>query len=78
MKLRTAILILTLGVTSATTTIAQDQGSSPQPSMALATPGFHHLHLNSTNPEAAIDFYVKNFTSTSKSKRIKSCRPEVD
>ena len=67
MKLRTAILILTLGVTSATTTIAQDQGSSLQPSTALATPGFHHLHLNSTNPEAAIDFYVKNFPSTSKS-----------
>ena len=35
------------------------QGSSP-------TPGFHHLHLNSINPEAAIDFYTKAFPSTSK------------
>jgi catechol 2,3-dioxygenase-like lactoylglutathione lyase family enzyme len=31
----------------------------------LATPGFHHLHLNSVNPEAAIAFYVKQFPSTS-------------
>ena len=29
-------------------------------------PAFHHLHLNSVNPEAAIEFYVKAFPSTSK------------
>jgi catechol 2,3-dioxygenase-like lactoylglutathione lyase family enzyme len=34
---------------------------------ALAPPGFHHLHLNSTSPDAAIAFYVKEFTTTSKS-----------
>ena len=33
---------------------------------ALPAPSFHHLHLNSVNPEAAIDFYVKAFPSTSK------------
>ena len=27
----------------------------------LPTPGFHHLHLNSGDPEAAIDFYVRQF-----------------
>jgi len=32
----------------------------------LATPGFHHLHLNSVDPDAAIDFYVRHFPSTSK------------
>jgi len=32
----------------------------------LGTPGFHHLHLNSTNPDAAIDFYTRQFPSTSK------------
>jgi catechol 2,3-dioxygenase-like lactoylglutathione lyase family enzyme len=32
----------------------------------LAAPTFHHLHLNSVNPEAAIEFYVKAFPSTSK------------
>jgi catechol 2,3-dioxygenase-like lactoylglutathione lyase family enzyme len=34
---------------------------------ALPAPGFHHLHLNSVNPDKAIDFYVKSFPSTSKS-----------
>jgi catechol 2,3-dioxygenase-like lactoylglutathione lyase family enzyme len=32
----------------------------------LAAPTFHHLHLNSINPEAAIEFYTKAFPSTSK------------
>jgi catechol 2,3-dioxygenase-like lactoylglutathione lyase family enzyme len=32
----------------------------------LPPPRFHHLHLNSTNPEAAIDFYTKAFPATSK------------
>jgi catechol 2,3-dioxygenase-like lactoylglutathione lyase family enzyme len=29
-------------------------------------PGFHHLHLNSVNPSAAIDFYVRQFPTTMK------------
>jgi catechol 2,3-dioxygenase-like lactoylglutathione lyase family enzyme len=29
-------------------------------------PGFHHLHLNATDPEAAIDFYTRAFASTRK------------
>src|SRR5437867_12163863 len=32
----------------------------------LPAPGFHHLHLNSVNPAAAIDFYTREFASTSK------------
>jgi len=32
----------------------------------LPAPGFHHLHLNSVDPSAAIDFYVRQFESTSK------------
>src|SRR5271155_2318624 len=32
-----------------------------------AAPAVHHLHLNSVDPEAAIDFYFKQFPSTSKS-----------
>jgi catechol 2,3-dioxygenase-like lactoylglutathione lyase family enzyme len=27
----------------------------------LAPPGFHHLHLNSVDPDAAVDFYVRQF-----------------
>lgn len=30
----------------------------------LPTPGFHHLHLNSVNPEAAIAFYVRQFPTS--------------
>ena len=33
----------------------------------LPAPSFHHLHLNSVNPGAAIAFYVKEFLTTSKS-----------
>jgi len=33
---------------------------------ALPMPGFHHLHLNSTNPETAAAWYAKEFPSTSK------------
>jgi len=40
-------------------------GLPAQPA-ALPTPGFHHLHLNSINPEAAIEFYTKQFPTTSK------------
>jgi catechol 2,3-dioxygenase-like lactoylglutathione lyase family enzyme len=32
----------------------------------LPTPGFHHLHLNSVDPDAAIEFYKAQFPSTSK------------
>lgn len=32
----------------------------------LPTPGFHHLHLNSADPDAAIGFYLRQFPSTSK------------
>ena len=41
---------------------AQSKGQ-PDP---LPAPGFHHLHLNSVDPDAAIDFYTKEFPSTSK------------
>jgi catechol 2,3-dioxygenase-like lactoylglutathione lyase family enzyme len=32
----------------------------------LGTPGFHHLHLNSVDPDAAIDWYVRQFASCSR------------
>ncbi len=36
-------------------------------SQALPPPGFHHLHLNSIDPDKAIDFYTRQFPSTKKS-----------
>jgi catechol 2,3-dioxygenase-like lactoylglutathione lyase family enzyme len=32
----------------------------------LAPPNFHHLHLNSVDPDRAIDFYKRQFPSTAK------------
>src|SRR5215831_17076935 len=33
---------------------------------SLPAPSFHHLHLNSVNPDAAIAYYAREFPSTSK------------
>jgi catechol 2,3-dioxygenase-like lactoylglutathione lyase family enzyme len=34
----------------------------------LEAPGFHHLHLNSVDPDAAIDFYVRQFPRSSRTR----------
>ncbi|HEV7662815.1 MAG TPA: VOC family protein [Chloroflexota bacterium] len=34
--------------------------------MSLAPPAFHHLHLNSVDPDAAIDFYTAQFPTTTR------------
>src|SRR5262245_60313970 len=34
----------------------------------LPAPSFHHLHLNSVDPDAAIGFYTRQFPSTSRSR----------
>ncbi len=34
----------------------------------LPAPGFHHLRLNSVDPDAAIDFYVRQFPTSSKTR----------
>jgi len=44
----------------------QAAGTQAQPSNP-PVPGFHHLHLNSMNPDAAIAFYTKEFPTTSRS-----------
>src|SRR5690348_1130019 len=42
-------------------------GASPRAqSDVLPAPSFHHLHLNSTNPDTAAAWYAKEFPSTSK------------
>jgi len=42
-------------------------GSAAMAQVPLAEPGFHHVHLNSVDPEAAIDFYTRQFPSAVKS-----------
>lgn len=54
---------LMLVVLGAGATLGGVARQPPQP--PLLAPGFHHLHLNSVNPEAAIAFYTAQFPSTS-------------
>jgi catechol 2,3-dioxygenase-like lactoylglutathione lyase family enzyme len=61
MKTRGALAVTTILMVLSALSIAQSPDST-----TLPPPGFHHLHLNSTNPEAAIDYYPKLFPSTSK------------
>jgi len=50
-----------------TTLALSDQSPAPGQTAMLPPPGFHHLHLNSVDPDAAIDFYTRQFATTSKS-----------
>ena len=58
MNTRSSSLMLMLAALFSTSAMGQ--------SNMLPPPGFHHLHLNSVDPDAAIDFYVRQFASTSK------------
>jgi catechol 2,3-dioxygenase-like lactoylglutathione lyase family enzyme len=62
LKISTVIFATILGVLFAPRANSQSTGTDA----ALPAPGFHHLHLNSVNPDAAIDFYMKEFPSTTK------------
>jgi catechol 2,3-dioxygenase-like lactoylglutathione lyase family enzyme len=57
--MRMKAFLLAAGVAAGLATVAA------QPA-ALPAPGFHHLHLNSMNPETAAAWYAKEFPSTSK------------
>jgi len=40
-------------------------GVNPVAGQSMPSPGFHHLHLNSVDPDGAIRFYAREFPSTS-------------
>jgi hypothetical protein len=48
------------------TALIAASGASAAEQAQLPPPGFHHLHLNSVDPAAAMAYYVKEFPSTSK------------
>jgi catechol 2,3-dioxygenase-like lactoylglutathione lyase family enzyme len=58
-------LILRATAAAAAMTLGASAQTVPPPA-ALEAPVFHHLHLNATDPEAAIAFYTRQFPSTSK------------
>jgi catechol 2,3-dioxygenase-like lactoylglutathione lyase family enzyme len=47
------------------TAIALSWGGHPAAGQTMPPPVFHHLHLNSVDPDAAIRFYARQFPSTS-------------
>jgi catechol 2,3-dioxygenase-like lactoylglutathione lyase family enzyme len=62
------ITVTSLMLVLAGTPGALGGGAQPLPQSAqLPKPGFHHLHLNSVNPDAAVAFYARLFPSTSRS-----------
>ncbi len=56
----------TLGLAFTAAALTLGVGLASAAETALPPPGFHHLQLNSVDPDAAIGFYVKEFPSTSK------------
>ncbi|HTE43056.1 MAG TPA: hypothetical protein VK629_19690 [Steroidobacteraceae bacterium] len=61
MKFRAYCVRTAVALALATLPIVAAAQSTPLP-----TPEFHHLHLNSMNPEAAIDVYTRLFASATK------------
>lgn len=55
-----------MGLRAGTVILALTFFGQPDTGSRLAVPVFHHLHLNSVNPDAAIDFYTRAFPTTSK------------
>jgi catechol 2,3-dioxygenase-like lactoylglutathione lyase family enzyme len=55
-----------MGIRAGAVVLALAAFAQPAPGSRLPVPVFHHLHLNSVNPDAAIEFYVKAFPSTAK------------
>src|SRR5262245_15593075 len=61
---------LVLACVLAAFTVTSPPGGARADQRELSTPGFHHLHLNSTDPEAAIAFYVEHFPTTRRSSAL--------
>jgi catechol 2,3-dioxygenase-like lactoylglutathione lyase family enzyme len=60
-----AVLLLTAGLAGAASSLPEAVRTS-HAEQDRPVPGFHHLHLNTLNPEAAIAFYTEQFPSTSR------------
>jgi catechol 2,3-dioxygenase-like lactoylglutathione lyase family enzyme len=63
MRMKAFVVVVVCAVVVSWTTSRSVVSAQPD---ALPAPGFHHLHLNSMNPDAAVAFYAKEFPSTSK------------
>ena len=55
---------VSVGIASVMSIWTNQPGTEAQTN--LAAPGFHHLHLNAVDPDAAVAFYTQQFPSTSR------------
>ena len=60
MKVRTFAALLSVVL------VTSSQSPAISQTAPLPAPAFHHLHLNSIDPDAAIAFYTRQFATTSK------------
>ena len=66
MKIRSFAASTIVAMTvAATGVITQSQQSADLP-----RPGFHHIHMNSPNPAAAIDQYMKVYPASTKVRQL--------
>jgi hypothetical protein len=64
MKTRRLILSLIVGLIIAATGVVRNQELAP--STRLPAPGFHHIHMNSADPSAAINEFLKIYAGSTK------------
>ena len=57
-------MILTLSVATSWWVSKTLSRAAYEETVMLPTPGFHHLHLNAVDPDAAIDFYTRQFSTS--------------
>ena len=62
--MKTSVLISAAAAAAMAFALGQLPAGAQAP--ALPAPHFHHIHLNSTNPDAAIAFYMKQFANITK------------
>ena len=64
MTIRLFVLSVVPGLVVAASSAVGTQ--APAPSAGLPKPGFHHIHMNSTNPTAAINEFLKVYPASTK------------
>jgi catechol 2,3-dioxygenase-like lactoylglutathione lyase family enzyme len=67
MKHRYLLLTASLSLAAAAALALRIETPAHAQTDELGTPGFHHLHLLTTNPDAALDFYASHFATAKKS-----------
>ena len=66
MAMKVGVSIVLTAMLAAGVLTGREMSSQPQPAATVAPAHFHHLHLNSADPAAAVDYYARAFSSVTK------------